>query len=69
MSDSIDRKVVLAQFDEQVAGFERVCAKMKESRLKIEVSMNLSDAEFTLVMQEVAEDISAEMARAGMSDG
>jgi hypothetical protein len=65
MSEPIDRKLVLAQYDEQVAAMERVCATMKEKRLQLEVAMTLSDAEFAKAMENVATEVAAEMDRAG----
>lgn len=64
MAEPIDKKLVLAQYDEQVAAMERVCAVMKTQRLKLEVAMTLSDAEFAKVMEAVATEVSSEMQRA-----
>jgi hypothetical protein len=63
MSEPIDKKLVLAQYDEQVATVERVCAKMKEKRLQLEVAMALPDAEFAKVGEKVATEVAAEMDR------
>ena len=62
MAQEVDRKLVLAEFDGQVAALERVCAKMKEARLQIERGFELSDVEFMTLVQNVAESIAAEMA-------
>jgi hypothetical protein len=64
-NEPIDRNLVLAQYDEQVAAMERVCATMKEKRLQLEVAMTLSDAEFAKAMESVATEVAAEMDRAG----
>jgi hypothetical protein len=64
MADPIDKRQALADYDTQVAAMERVCAVMKTQRLKLEVAMTLSDAEFAKAMEAVTTEVSSEMERA-----
>lgn len=62
MEQSIDKVQVLADYDEQVlAAVERVCAKMKSCRLKLEVAMALPDAEFEKIVKDVSVEVAAAM--------
>ena len=40
---------------------ERVCAKMKSCRLKLEVAMALPDAEFEKIVKDVSVEVAAAM--------
>ena len=61
MAQPIDKEQVLADYDEQVAAVERVCAKMKSCRLKLEVAMALPDAEFEKIVKDVSVEVAAAM--------
>ena len=61
MEQPIDKEQVLADYDEQAAAVERVCAKMKSCRLKLEVAMALPDAEFEKIVKDVSVEVAAAM--------
>jgi hypothetical protein len=64
VNEPIDKGLVLAQFDEQVAAIESVCATMKACRLKLENAMGATDLEFSAVVKAVSEEVATAMDRA-----
>ena len=64
MTQPVDKKKVLVEYDAQLAAIEKVCVVMRELRPSLEAAMALSDAEFTATMTSVAEAVSREMDKA-----